>query len=131
MKKDTDNLKKIISYLVSNGYPYVSYIYGGFEAIHDEIMNSQGIESSIFSEISLLNHSDAKCALCKNNKKLLKKSLSPDSESFPSKTKTFMKSLSPKKLGFFKKNESKSIEVESKPLYRNISLEKEEDVHID
>ena len=122
--KETDNLKKIISYLVSNGYPYVSYIYGGFETIHNEIMNSQGNEGNIYSEISLLNHSDAKCALCKNNKKLLKKSLSPDSKTYPIKTKTFMKSLSPKNLGgFFKKNESKSIEVESKPSYRNISLD--------
>lgn len=59
-------------------------------------MNSQGNERNIYSEISLLNHSDAKCALCKNNKKLLKKSLSPDSKTYPIKTKTFMKSLSPR-----------------------------------
>jgi hypothetical protein len=65
--KESDNLKKIISFLVSNGYPYVSYIYGGFETIHNEIMNAQNNESNIYSEISLLNHSNAKCALCKNN----------------------------------------------------------------
>ena len=104
--------------MVSNGYPYVSYIFGGFETIHNEIMNSQGNESNIYSEISLLNHSDAKCALCKTNKKILKNTLSP----YPTKTKTFMKSLSPKKLGLFKKNENKSIETE-KPSYKNISLD--------
>jgi hypothetical protein len=88
-------------------------------------MNSQGNESNIYSEISLLNHSDAKCALCKINKKILKKALSPSSSSssYPIKTKTFMKSLSPKKLGLFKKNENKSIETEVKPTYKNISLD--------
>jgi len=121
--KERDNLKKIISYLVSNGYPYVSYIYGGFETIHNEIMDSQNDENNIYSEISLLNHNDVKCVLCKNNKKLLKKSLSPDSKSFPIKTKTFMKSISPKKVSLFNKSETKSIEIEKKPTYRNISLE--------
>ena len=120
--KETDNLKKIISYLVSNGYPYVSYIYGGFETIHNEIMNSQNNEDNIYSEINLLNHNDIKCVLCKNNKKL-KKSLSPD-HSYPIKTKTFFKSISPKKMGLFKKNENKSVEVEAKAAtYRNITLD--------
>lgn len=53
--KEYDNLKKTIETLLNNNYPYISYVYGGFVAIH---------EQSVKYEIGLLNH-DPKCYLCK------------------------------------------------------------------
>ena len=53
--KEYDNLKKTIETLLTNNYPYISYVYGGFVAIH---------EQSVKYEIGLLNH-DPKCYLCK------------------------------------------------------------------
>lgn len=53
--KEYDNLKKTIENLLKNNFPYISYVYGGFIAVH---------EQSFKYEISLLNH-DPKCNLCK------------------------------------------------------------------
>ena len=53
--KEYDNLKKTIETLLKNNFPYISYVYGGFIAVH---------EQSFKYEISLLNH-DPKCNLCK------------------------------------------------------------------
>ena len=55
--KEYDNIKKTISTMIKNNFPYVSYIYGGFEQVHKE--------SKRF-KIELLNHIKEKCYLCLN-----------------------------------------------------------------
>ena len=55
--KEYDNIKKSISTMIKNNFPYVSYIYGGFEQVHKE--------SKRF-KIDLLNHIKEKCYLCLN-----------------------------------------------------------------
>ena len=57
--KEYDNLKKLLVALLKFNYPYVSFVYGGFHAIHD---------LSIKYEISLLNH-DPNCDICVQNRK--------------------------------------------------------------
>ncbi len=57
--KEYDNLKKLLVALLKYNYPYVSFVYGGFHAVHD---------LSIKYEISLLNH-DPSCDICKQNRK--------------------------------------------------------------
>ena len=84
--KEKDNMKKLLLYLIENNYQYISYIYGGFESIHNEIINNG---KNIYSEINLLNHNDEKCEICKKNKKIFK-ALSPKN------TKTSLK----QKFGF-------------------------------
>ena len=69
--KEYDNLKKLLLYLIENNYQYVSFIYGGFENIHNEIMNIDNNNNNVYSEINLLNHNDKKCYICKKNRKLL------------------------------------------------------------
>ena len=54
--KEYDNMKKLLECLLENNYPYISYIYGGFESIHEEIQEYN-------KDIVLLNH-DANCELC-------------------------------------------------------------------
>ena len=53
--KEYDNLKKLLITLLNANYPYISFCYGGFAAIHELISKF---------DISLLNH-DTNCNLCK------------------------------------------------------------------
>ena len=53
--KEYDNLKKTLICMLKSNYPYISFAYGGFNAIH---------ELSFKYKISLLNH-DPNCDLCK------------------------------------------------------------------
>ena len=94
--KESDNLKHLLLFLIENNFQYISYIYGGFEAIHNEIMNNKK-KLNMYSEINLLNHNDEKCQICKKNKKSLK-TLSPKVN------KINLKSLSPKKIFITTKN---------------------------
>ena len=55
--KEYDNMKKSISTLIKNNYPYVSYIYGGYGQIHRECKRFK---------IELDKHNKNKCFYCKN-----------------------------------------------------------------
>ena len=96
--KETDNMKKLLLYLIENNYQYISYIYGGFEAIHNEIMNNK---KSVYSEISLLNHNDEKCEICKKNRKIFV-ALSPKNKKTVKKFSFIQTPSSPKKTLFSK-----------------------------
>ena len=61
--KEYDSLKQLLLYLLDNNYPHISFIYGGFNEIHNEIVSKPKLG------ISLLNHNDNQCYLCKKNKK--------------------------------------------------------------
>ena len=89
--KENENLKHLLLYLIENNFQYISYIYGGFEVIHNEIMNKK---INLYSEINLLNHNDEKCYICKKNKKYVK-TLSPKVNN---NKISIIKSLSPKKI---------------------------------
>ncbi len=58
--KEYDNLKRIMTAMKNNNFPYVSYLEGGFEALHRE---------SLKYKIELVDHDKTKCLLCKNIKK--------------------------------------------------------------
>ena len=67
--KEEDLLKKIILKLRENNYKYISYAYGGFEEIHNEIMDNI---NNVYSKIKLLNHVEEKCDICKRRIKASK-----------------------------------------------------------
>ena len=122
--KENENLRKLILFLIKNNYQYISYIYGGFETIHNEIMNNSKKISS-YSEINLLNHNDEKCYICKKNTKILK-ALSPKINKKSINKINFI-SPSPKKSVFafsFNKNE-KNLNNENKTekIYKTITIE--------
>jgi hypothetical protein len=94
--KENENLKHLLLYLIENNYQYISYIYGGFETVHNEIINNFK-KINLYSEINLLNHNDEKCYICKKNKKNVK-TISPKVNNKISITKFNIKSLSPKKI---------------------------------
>lgn len=75
LEKEEDLLKKLLIFLKENNYKFVSYAYGGFEAIHNEIINNR---NNAYSKIKLINHIEVKCELCKisvnNSKTKLKQS---------------------------------------------------------
>ena len=50
-------MKKSIGSMIKNNFPYVSYVYGGYEQVHKE--------SKRF-KVELINHKKDKCYLCKN-----------------------------------------------------------------
>jgi hypothetical protein len=56
-------LKNIMVNFIENNFPYVSYVYGGFYAIHQQ---------SLKYDITLLEHYEKICSICKDNKKLEK-----------------------------------------------------------
>ena len=82
--KEYDNMKKLLLSLLENDFPYVSFIYGGFEAIHEQI-NQYNVD------IYLLNH-DENCEICKlkQNNSWFSEQIS-QIETFFKKSKTFMK----------------------------------------
>ena len=84
--KEYDNMKKLIECLLENNYPYISYIYGGFETIHDEIQEYN-------KSISLLNH-DAKCELCLKKRKKNSKWISNKIKQVVRQSKTLYDNIS-------------------------------------
>lgn len=58
--KEYDNLRKILKSLKKQNYPYIGFVYGGFEELHKE-SSEYGIE--------LLFHNSDTCILCKQKKK--------------------------------------------------------------
>ena len=57
--KEYDNYRKIINAMKNKNYPYVSYLEGGFEALHKEYSNYN---------IELIGHDKSKCKLCQEKK---------------------------------------------------------------
>ena len=68
-EKEENLLKRIAKFLIQNNYKYISYVYGGFEAVHNEILNKK---NKIYSKIKMLNHIEEKCEICKNTTKISK-----------------------------------------------------------
>ena len=64
--KEYDNYRKIINAMKNKNYPYVSYLEGGFEALHKECSNYN---------IELIGHDKSKCKLCQEKKSEKKNSL--------------------------------------------------------
>ena len=58
--KEYDNLKKILISMQKQNFPYIGYVYGGFNALHEESFNY---------DIELLNHNRETCILCQERKK--------------------------------------------------------------
>ena len=60
--KEYDNLRKILKSLKEQNYPYIGFVYGGFDLIH---------KKSIEYNAELLFHNEKTCILCnhKNNQK--------------------------------------------------------------
>ena len=82
--KEYDNMKKLLIALLENNFPYISFIYGGFETIHEEISKYNT------KDLYLLNH-DKNCEICKLKQQENSKWFSTKFESFLKKSKTFIK----------------------------------------
>jgi hypothetical protein len=62
--KEYDNMKKSISSMIKNNFPYVCYVYGGFEQVHKECQRFK---------VDLNQHQEDKCYLCKGKKNIIEK----------------------------------------------------------
>jgi hypothetical protein len=82
--KEYDNMKKLLIALLENNFPYISFIYGGFESIHEEISKYKA------TDIFLYNH-DKNCEICKLKEEENSTWFSTKFESFLKKSKTFIK----------------------------------------
>jgi hypothetical protein len=64
--KEYDNMRKLLNSMIKHNFPYVGYVYGGFNDVHKE--------SKLF-KVELVNHNEDTCLLCngkakpKSNKK--------------------------------------------------------------
>ena len=58
--KEYDTLRRIMTSMKNNNFPYVSYLEGGYEALHNE---------SIKYKIELVAHEKKKCKLCQKKRK--------------------------------------------------------------
>ena len=61
--KEYDNFRKILISMKDKNFPYVSYLEGGFEALHQECLNYK---------IELFEHDSKRCKLCLNKKSKIK-----------------------------------------------------------
>ena len=57
--KEYDNLRKILKSLKKQNYPYIGFVYGGFDLIH---------KTSLEYETELSFHNEEQCLLCKQTK---------------------------------------------------------------
>ena len=116
--KEYDNMKKLLITLLENDFPYISFIYGGFEAIHDEI-------SQYNADIYLLNH-DKNCEICKS-KQQNNSWFSDQISSLIKKSKTFINGIEIlkkednnsyiKKISSINNNHKRFSETKSKKCY--------------
>ena len=58
--KEYDNMRKSLNSMQKENFPYVGYVYGGFNAIHEE---------SYLQDIELFNHNEKTCLLCAEKRK--------------------------------------------------------------
>lgn len=65
--KEYDNLKITLQCLLKENFPYIAYVYGGFNSLHKEISNYG---------LSLLNHEEEDCVICSQEGKNKKKKTS-------------------------------------------------------
>ena len=57
--KEYDNLKKILKSLKKQNYPYIAFVYGGYDSLH---------KKSLEYNIELLFHNEKTCILCNQKK---------------------------------------------------------------
>ena len=57
--KEYDNMRKTLKNMIKHNFPYVGYVYGGFNLVHEE--------SKKFN-VELLNHNEETCLLCNADK---------------------------------------------------------------
>ena len=57
--KEYDNLKITLQSLLKENFPYIAYVYGGFNLIHNHIRK--------YDNITLINHEEEECILCNKN----------------------------------------------------------------
>ena len=113
--KEEDLLKKLVLFLVENNYKYISYAYGGFEAIHNQLIENK---NNAYSHIKILNHNEEKCDICKKNIKLakekLKQSVETSTNKFTKFLKNSMKAINPinKNEIIINNNEYKSLTID-------------------
>ena len=71
--KEYDNLRKILKILKEQNYPYVSFVYGGFEDVH---------KKSFEFKVELYFHNEKLCLLCqqKNKKEKEKRNKNEEKE---------------------------------------------------
>ena len=62
--KEYDNMRKTLNDMQKENYPYVGFVLGGWEEIHEE---------SFIQNIELVNHDKEKCELCLEKKRKKKK----------------------------------------------------------
>ena len=91
--KEYDNLKKTLICMLKSNYPYISFAYGGFNAIH---------ELSFKYKITLLNH-DPNCDLCKK--------MAKNSNFFIKKIKGLFKNDKKKEIIESSNNENNNINI--------------------
>ena len=117
--KEYDNFRKIMISMKQNNFPYVSYLEGGFEALHRE---------SLCYNIELVNHNKKECKLCKKiKKKEYKKSNTEDQISNISNTLwNNIKVISEKEFSSFFSNEENIVLVCSLIRYKNKYFHKNE-----
>ena len=58
--KEYDNMRSTLKNMIKNNFPYVGYVYGGFNSVHEE--------SKKF-DVELINHNEETCLLCKQENK--------------------------------------------------------------
>ena len=64
--KEYDNMRKTLNDMQKENFPYVGFVLGGWEEIHEE---------SFLQNIELVNHDKEKCELCLEKMKIKKKNI--------------------------------------------------------
>ena len=56
--KEYDNLRKTLKSMQNHNYPYISYIYGGYNKMHEESVNM---------DLEINSHNFETCIICNGN----------------------------------------------------------------
>ena len=59
--KEYDNMRNTLQNMIKHNFPYVGYVYGGFNFVHEEVKKFQ---------LELINHNEETCLLCNLDKNM-------------------------------------------------------------
>ena len=63
--KEYDNMRTLLKSMIKHNFPYIGYVYDGFEGVH---------KTSKLFKLELLNHNIETCLLCNKNKNSIRNS---------------------------------------------------------
>ena len=117
--KEYDNMRNSLNSMQKENFPYVGYVYGGFNSIHEE---------SYMQDIELINQNEKKCLLClekymKNKEKKKKKNNEIKKDELANELWSSQKKIKYEELNKLLKNSNNFVSLCTIDLYKGKAVD--------